>query len=145
MAVEACVTEILCGLGNAAVGAISGVLQDQLTAAEAGLGLVKAQILQLDVLLAPLTAVQGVAVGTLEQIEGYAQLVPNSIMADCVGLGDLNLGLVQIVEPVTDQVRAFLDKVTRALSFKDELEDLERTLQAQVDALRDIIAALALC
>lgn len=145
MSVAACVTEVLCALGQPAVEGIKAVIQGQITAAEGLLAAVRAQLLAYDVALVPVTALQATADGILQTLEGYAALLPVSVVQGCVPLGDLNLGLAALIEPKTDEVRAFLDRLKKLLSFRDELADLEAFLVAQVQSLGDVLLALNLC
>ena len=145
MAVEDCVLELFCNLGAAGVEAVKSVLRAQIAVAEAQLAVVRAQILQYDVLLVPVTATQQIAETILGQVEGYAALIPSELAAECVGLGEVNLDLVRLVEPITDKVRSKLAQLQRLLSFRDELEDLERLLVDTVRTFTDIVEAIEAC
>jgi hypothetical protein len=132
MALNPCVKEILCALGSAVLGGLSGLIQAQKVALEALIASFEAQILALDVLNAPLIIARNVALQALHAAESAAELLPLGLISTCADLGDFNINVSTALASTEAELNDIVDRVNRYLSFRAEL-------QAAVDEFNAIL------
>lgn len=142
MALDDCVKEILCTLSIPVLNALSNAITLVETEVNTQLTAITAQLLGLDIAVAPVNASLGLAEELLDQFRVVGTLIPVSTMEECVDMGDVVVGIDDVANRATAAVREFKQDAIRTLSYRDELVELQTTLnQFQLDLsdVRDFI------
>lgn len=145
MALDPCVRIILCGLSNAVLQAIRGLVQAQLAIVSAQIIALEAQVARYNILANAVQAGANIVVGEIQQIKATANLVPLALIAGCADLGDLNIGINQTIDNFTAGMEAFVQDATRMLSFVDELNLAIASLQATQTLFNEVLATISTC
>lgn len=145
MAVDACVKAILCPLGNAVLSALTGIISSQVVVLQGELISLGATLATLEVQLIPITITQGLANAALGTVTSIGNLVPIRLVANCTDLGDNLQDLNASIENTRARINQILNEANRSLSFKAEIEQQIAAINATIDRLNDLKAAIAEC
>lgn len=145
MALNPCVKQILCALGQATLNALNTLIVAQIARIDAQIAVFKAQILALDVLILPLQAVKSIAEAAVQAARQSLGLVPLSLIAGCVDLGDFNINLVQTLEDKNAELQDTLTDINRKISIREDLNALVAELDAIREQFADIRVTIAEC
>lgn len=146
MALNPCVQQILCGLGNAVLSALKGIITAQKAVVTAAIVQAEAQLAIVRITTAPISAAAQVAQQVVDGAHAAANLVPLAILSNCADLGELNISINTSIDSALREVNTILADANRLLSFADELDALVVELNAtiaQFDAILDVIALCA--
>jgi len=145
MALEPCVKALLCPLGNAVLGALKGILSAQIAFLQTQVAVISAQLIALEVQLIPIELARGLANTAIDAVRSAGNLVPLSVMSNCLGLGEMMVGLNNSLDAATAGANRILNEANRSLSFKAELEASVEEINATIDKLNELVAAIGEC
>jgi len=145
MALNPCVKQILCALGNATLSSLNGLIQAQLLILDAKIIELDAELAVLDVLTFPLTALGAAAAEAVNAATASLSLVPLNLIAGCADLGDLNVNLTQILDNANADLQDYIVDINRKLSLKEELVALKDLLASIRQQFLDIQLTIAEC
>lgn len=147
MAVELadCVREILCGLSQPVISALNGAIQALLLPIDAQILFVQSQLLMLDVVTLPISIAAEAIGGLLEQIRAAADILPLNLAVACIDLGSLNLNISAQIDRLTADLAEYEQKLTRMLSFKEELAAVIEALNQIKDQYLAVQLVLQTC
>jgi len=145
MALNPCVKQILCALGNATLSSLNGLIQAQLLILDAKIIELDAELAVLDVLTFPLTALGAAAAEAVNAATASLSLVPLNLIAGCADLGDLNVNLTQILDDANADLQDYIVDINRKLSLKEELVALKDLLASIRQQFLDIQLTIAEC
>lgn len=145
VALTGCAHVILCSLSAPARAALLGLVEQYKGLIEIELTALNAQLVVFNIVLAPLQAARNIADLALDAARGAARLLPTAVIAGCLDLGDLTLGLERVVEPTVSEAKAFIDDLEHYLSLKEELEAIILELTALEALLGNIVATIQVC
>lgn len=142
---DACVKAILCPLGSGVLEALNGILAAQVAVLEAQVAAITAQLVVLEVQLVVPAALRTVAVAVVDEVRAVGNLVPVALMADCLELGALSLGLNAALDSTVAAADRLIASVNRTLAFKAELEAERDAILATIAQFGEIRLAIAEC
>lgn len=145
MALDPCVRQILCALGQASLAAITPILDTQIAALTAQKAAIVAQLVALDVASLPVQAANSLAQGVLTQARSIANLVPLQFVSGCVDLGDLNVGVNTALDSISAEATTVAEDLTRLLSFSEELNALSEEIDELITLFEDIKQEIETC
>ena len=145
MALNPCVKQILCALGNATLSSLNGLIQAQLLILDAKIIELDAELAVLDVLTFPLIALGAAAAEAVNAATASLSLVPLNLIAGCADLGDLNVNLTQILDDANADLQDYIVDINRKLSLKEELVALKDLLASIRQQFLDIQLTIAEC
>jgi len=145
MALNPCVKQILCALGNATLSSLNGLIQAQLLILDAKIIELDAELAVLDVLTFPLTALGAAAAEAVNAATASLSLVPLNLIAGCADLGELNVNLTQILDDANADLQDYIVDINRKLSLKEELVALKDLLASIRQQFLDIQLTIAEC
>jgi len=140
-----CVKEILCGLSDAVLRTLQGIIDGQVAILQAQIVIIQTQILQYDILAIPVEITRAAAQAIIDTVRQSVALVPLNLISNCVDLGDFNLNLYQSLDVATAVVDDIAFEATRLLSFRDELNSLVNELNTAIDQFTDIRGVIDEC
>jgi hypothetical protein len=145
MALNACVEQILCGLSQAALGALAPIIETQKAALAVQLNLIQAQLLALDVAKLPVEAALAVAQQAINATRAAGDLVPLDLIANCADLGDLFVDLSDGLDLVSAEAASIAQDAASLLSFSEELAALRNEIDDTIALYDEILALIATC
>jgi len=145
VALNPCVKQILCALGEATLGALNTLLQAQIAIIDAEIASVAAQLAVVDILTIPLEIARDVGQNALNSAQQVASLVPLNFIAGCADLGDLNVNLSRLLANASADFNDIINDLNRKLSLREELNALILELQAIREQFGDIQLTIAEC
>lgn len=145
MTLEACVTSILCGLSRPVLTSLNTILTSVEVTIQAQLTAVAAQLAIINVALIPIEAAQAAAQAAVDTVLATANLVPLELIAGCADLGDLNVGLNDVLQATLADVNALLARAGRFLSLRDELQAIQQALSEQAALIGEIKLVIGAC
>lgn len=145
MALDPCVKAILCPLGGAVLGALNGIISAQVAFLQAQVAVISAQLIALEVQLIPIELVRGLANTAIDAVRSAGNLVPLSLMSNCLGLGEMMVGLNNSLDAATAGANRILNEANRSLSFKAELQASVDEINATIDKLNELKVAISEC
>ncbi len=140
-----CVQAILCGLARPVQEAIAGILTAQKAVISAAIAVLQAQVVQLEILLAPFTAARDLAQAAKDALSGSISIVPSAVFAECFDLGTLSLSLSAQLDKLTAPLDDLILNVDRKLALLDELNDEIASLNDRLAFYDEIIAVIEAC
>ena len=143
-----CVRVLLCGLSSAAQTALRALVESQRAVVNAQLVAAEAKLIALAPEVAGLEAARALVAEAVSVTTDVAGLVPVSLIAGCVQLGDFTQSLVAISGALSSEANLALlvfDDLTRALALRDELSQLITQLNTVLDGFTLILNTLDLC
>lgn len=140
-----CVRIILCGLSNAVLLAIRGLITAQIAFVEAQIVTFEAQVAKYDLLAKAAQAAANIAVAEIQQIKAQASLIPLALISNCTPLGDLNLAFQQTIDATTATIESLVADATRILSFMDELNLAIAQLRQVADLYNAVLQVISTC
>lgn len=146
MALDPCVSSILCGLSASVLSALQSILATQRAVVLEQIGQAQAQLAIADVATLPVEGARAGAAAVLEQVRAAAQLVPLNLISGCTDLGDFNIGLNDSLAAANAELTDITDDLNALLSFKNELNaiiDNGNLLIAQFNAIEAVIQECA--
>lgn len=145
MALNPCVREILCALGQASLAAITPILDSQIAALNAQKAVILSQLVALDVASLPVQAANGVAQRVLADVRAIGNLVPLQLVSGCADLGDLNTGLNTALDVVAAEAVTITEDLSRLLSFSEELNAINDEFDELITLFEDIKQEIETC
>lgn len=142
---DPCVRAILCGLSNATLNAIKGLINAQVAIVTAQIAIITAKLLKYDILATAAQAGANIVLGKIEEIRAAASLIPLTLIAGCLDLGNLNLSIQQTIDAFVADFEVFVADAIRLLSFIDELNLLKLAYQEVLDLYQAVLATISLC
>ena len=143
MALENCVKLILCGLSQAALGALQGIIQTQVAALQGQKAILTSQLLVLDVAKLPVEAGFAAATAIIDEVRSVGNLVPINIIAGCGDLGDMMTSINDTIDLSLAEAETIKNDAVSLLSFAEELAALNNEIDdtlALYQYSRDILS-----
>lgn len=140
-----CVKDILCGLSHGVRNALASLIRLFMAQIDAQIALLSAQLVYLDILSAPPQLAKVAVDAAVAQVKQYAQLIPFSLVAGCVGMSDLSLGVQANLDAITSTADIILDDLSRLLSFRDEIQAILEDLETIRDLYAEVLNQVSLC
>lgn len=145
MTVESCVKVILCGLGQAALGALQGIIEAQVTALQAQKSILTSQLLALDVAKIPVEAGFAAATAIIDEVRSAGNLVPINIIAGCADLGDMMTRINDTIDQTLAEAETIKNDAVSLLSFAEELAALNNEIDDTLALYQDVLDVLSTC
>lgn len=145
MTLDNCVSQIICGLSAATLRLLDNLLLAQKTALLVEISAIEAQILELDVLVAPLRIAGAAAQAALSTARQVTTLIPLQLAGGCLQISDVGATIRTGVDIISADLRNIEEDLARALSFRDELEALKQELEADLELLNTLRLQIQVC
>ena len=145
MALNQCVKQILCGLSDAVLRSIQGIIDGQVAILEAQIVIIQTQLIQYDVLAIPVEATRDIAQAAIDAVRQSVTLVPLNLISNCVDLGNFNLNLSQSLDLATSTLDEVAFEAIRLLSYRDELNGLVNEINGTIEQFTDIRGVIDEC
>lgn len=145
MALNPCVKSIVCGLSTPVIAALDAIVQTYITAINAQLAVISAEIVKLDIALVPVNLSLSVAQSLLDQFDSITNLLPRASVEGCGDLGDIMVSIRGVSDGATAELEDFRQDAIRKLSLKSELTALQTTLNANKLQFEELQSVLRSC
>ena len=137
-----CVEAALANLDIQVLQALSSVINTAKAALET-LRLSKQSMqLSMDILLSPLQIVASTLNGVINDAKNATQIVPQSLVALCPDLGNINTRLSDAIDPSLEALADKVDYINRLLSEKAQLGDDLDDINAGIDYFENLLDQL---
>lgn len=124
---DPCVRAILCALSAPLRAAIRGALDTAIALMTVELGVVRALLLQAQIITAPIDVARSALQLVKDGFTGSLSLLPGELFAGCPDLGDLSIGFSLDTAKFTQFLDAKLLEMRDLLAYVDELvADVDR-------------------
>lgn len=145
MALPLCVRAILCGLSTGVQNALAGILAGYIAIIDVEIGALTGYLVYLNIATLPINALNSVVQTALLQAKAAANIVPFSIIGECIQVGDLNVAIQANIDVILEDVNVIATDLSRLLSIKEETDAAIRELQAVRDTYVEVLGILNAC
>lgn len=145
MALANCVQVLLCGLSAAVRNALVALLQGYIAQLGLVVATLKAQLIYLNILTAPVKIADDAVTGVITKVRAAANLVPLSLIGQCVDIGDLNVSIQQNLDVVLADATIIANDLERLLSFGDEIAAKIQSFENTIQFYEQVIATINVC
>lgn len=145
MALAVCVKVVLCGLSNAtrqAINTVLGAYIIQLNLARAALEL---KLVKLNVATVPVQLLNTAIQGVVNEIKAGANIIPISVIGDCIGVGDINAAIQSNLDILLVDANIITSDLQRLLSFRDEVQGVLDDLESVILLYEEVLTLLTTC
>jgi hypothetical protein len=145
VALNPCVKQIVCSLSAAVLGALDSAIQLQIANLTVQKNVIEAQILKYDVLGIPIQFANEAAQYALNQLRGFAALIPTNLVAGCADMGNININVQRSIDTVSGGLADITQDATRLLSVREELAFLDQQYSEAISQFNQFRAVIAEC
>lgn len=142
MSLDPCVY-FLCTLGAPARRVLKAKLQGLTTALSVELESLHAQLLTVDIAVAPLEAAQAVAEAALNAARSVLNVLPP--VPGCADIGKLTVNLSASLDITAADARTLLTNLRALLSFREELNAAVAAIENQISEFEAVLEVLEEC
>lgn len=145
MALDKCVQILVCGLGAGLQRTIKGIINAEVAVLEAEITALQAEVSKIDVLSAPIQALNTIAQDAIAEIRSKANIVPVDLLSDCLDFGSINGALKTSLDLSLRHVNVISNDLSRLLSLKAEINSQIAYVKQQKDIFLEVLDLLDGC
>lgn len=142
---DPCVRAILCAFEGPTRTAIQGLFTPLIVQLDIDILLLQQKALQYNVLAAAAQITVGLLEDLLARLKAGLSVIPISLIAGCIDIGDSLLFASATIDAQTAQIEAQLQDAIRLLSYADELNLLVAQYQQYRDLFQAMLDTINLC